>query len=154
VSAAPGRDLDDEAMAELCGRVRAAFDGPQGWHDRIWAAGWAAMRYFREDPPRARRLLAAANGGDTGSMQRRGSILSGLADLLDGGRGDGERPGAMSRCTAEITAGAVYSTLLSKIGDGSIERGEEFLPELVYMAVMPYLGSGTAEDELAVQPLR
>ena len=29
-----------------------------------------------------------------------------------------------------------------------------FLPELVYMAVMPYLGSRAAEDELLVQPLR
>jgi AcrR family transcriptional regulator len=154
VSVPRRRDLDDEAMAELCDRVRTAFDGPSGWHDRIWAAGWAAMRYFREDPPRARLLLDVANGGDAASMQRRGGILAGLADLLDGGRGDGKRPGAMSRCTAEITAGAVYSTLLAKIGDGSIERGEEFLPELVYMAVMPYLGSGPAEDELAVQPLR
>ncbi len=141
-------------MAELCGRVRAAFAGPPGWHDGIWAAGWAAMRYFREDPARARLLLEEAAGGDGGSVRRRGRILSGLAELLDGGRGDGERPGAMSGCTAEIAAGAVYSALLAKIAAGSIERGEEFLPELVYMAVMPYLGSRTAEDELAVQPLR
>jgi hypothetical protein len=154
VNAEPGRDLDGEAMAELCGRVRAAFDGPEGWHDRVWAAGWAAMRYFREDPPRARLLLAAANGGDDDSIRRRSEVLSGLAELLDDGRGDGERPGAMSGATAEIAAGAVYSILLAKIADGSIERGEEFLPQLVYMAVMPYLGTRTAEDELAVQPLR
>jgi hypothetical protein len=154
VSAPRRRDLDGEALAELCGRVRTAFAGPEAWHDRVWAAGWAAMRYFREDPPRARLLLEAAHGGGGDSIRRRSDILSGLAELLDGGRGDGERPGAMSRATAEIAAGAVYSILLARIGDGSIERGEEFLPELVYMAVMPYLGSRTAEDELAVQPLR
>jgi hypothetical protein len=60
----------------------------------------------------------------------------------------------MSRCTAEITAGAVYGTMLGKVEAGAIERGEEILPELVYMAVMPYLGARVAEDELAVQPLR
>jgi hypothetical protein len=60
----------------------------------------------------------------------------------------------MSRCTAEITAGAVYGTMMTKVEAGSIERGEEFLPELIYLATMPYLGSRAAENELAVQPLR
>jgi hypothetical protein len=149
-----GRDVHGEAIEQLCGLVRRAFDGPSSWHDRIWAAGLAAMRYFREDPVRAHFLVAEANGGDSDSRERRDRILRGLADLLDDGRGGVERRGAMSRCTAEITAGAVYGTMLAKIEGGAIERGEEFLPELVYVAVMPYLGSRVAEDELAVQPLR
>jgi hypothetical protein len=153
VSAPRRRDLDDEAIADLCRRVREAFEG-RSWHDGVWAAGWAAMRYLREDPPRARLLLEEADGGDEGSLRRRRRVLAGLAELLDGGRGDGERPGAISSSTAEIAAAAVYSVLLAKIGVGAVERGEEFLPELVYMAVMPYLDSRTAEDELAVQPLR
>ena len=63
-------------------------------------------------------------------------------------------PSSVSRCTAEIVAGAIYGTVLARIEAGSIERGEEFLPELVYMAVMPYLGARAAEDELLVQSLR
>lgn len=149
-----GSDLDDEAIAELCGRVGAALDGASAWHDRIWAAGWAAMRYFRDDPARADLLAAATNGGDSGSLKRRSRIVQGLAELLDGGRREVGRRGAMTRCTAEIVAGAIYGTLLARIAGGSIERGEEFLPELVYLAVMPYLGSRAAEDELRVEPLR
>jgi AcrR family transcriptional regulator len=147
-------DLHDEAVAELCRRVRGAYVGPPAWHDRIWAAGWAAMRYLEEDPVRARLLVAAAGGGGSGSLGRRNRIVQGLAELLDGGRGEAERHGATTHCTAEILAGAVYGTLLAKIAAGSIERGEEFLPELVHMAVMPYLGSRAAEEELEVQPLR
>ena len=133
--------------------MRAAFDGPPNWHDRIWAAGWAAMRWFREDPLRARLLVAEANGGDGDSVGRRNRILQGIADLLDGGRDEAEGRRPMSRCTAEIAAGAVYAIVLAKLEGGSIERGEEFLPELIYVAVMPYLGARAAEDELAVQPL-
>ena len=29
---------------------RAAYDGATAWHDRIWAAGWAAMRFFAGRP--------------------------------------------------------------------------------------------------------
>jgi hypothetical protein len=150
-----GAGLSDQAVTALCARVREAFDVPQSWHDRVWAAGQAAMLFLREDPPRAHLLIEGTLGGDTDAVDRRDRIVQGLADLLDGGReGAGEGPVAISRCTAEITAGAVYGTLLTKVAGGAIERREDFLAELVYIAVFPYLGSRVAEDELAVHPLR
>jgi hypothetical protein len=155
VSAArSGSDVHEQAVEELCSRVRAAFDGPSGWHDRVWAAGLAAMRFFREDTLRAHLLVAGANRGDDDSQEIRSRILSGLADLLDGGRHGASRRGSRSRGTAEITAGAVYGMLLAKVESGALERGEDFLAELVYVAVMPYVDADTAEGELAVEPLR
>lgn len=146
--------LHDEVTAQLCERVTAAYEGAESWHDRVWAAGWAAMSFLREDPVRARFVLVAVNGAGSGAQARRDRILQRLTDLLDAGREELNRPRTVSRCTAEVAAGAVYGTLLTKIEAGCIDRGEEFLPELIYMAVMPYLGSRTAEDELLVQPLR
>lgn len=146
--------LHDEIGAELCHRIAAAHEGTVSWHDRIWAAGWAAMRFLQEDPGRARFFVVAVNGAGSAAQARRDRVLQGFADLIDAGRFELEDPGSVSRCTAEIVAGAIYNTVLGKVESGSVERGEEFLPELVYMAVMPYLGSRVAEDELLVQPLR
>lgn len=145
--------VHDETCAELCGRVSEAVEGARAWHDRIWAAGWAAMRFFEEDPPRARFLIVEINGAGSGAQERRDRILRQLADLIDGGREELEQPSRVSRCTAEIVAGAIYGTLVGKLEEGCLERRSEFLPELVYMAVMPYLGSRAAEDELSVQTL-
>jgi AcrR family transcriptional regulator len=145
--------VHDEIAAECCKRVRAAHEAATSWHDGIWAAGWAAMRFLQEDPVRARFFLVEVNGAGNGAQERRDRIMQGCADLLDGGRGERGRRGPMSRCTAEIAAGAIYGTILTKLEAGSIERGEEFLSELIYMAVMPYLGARAAEDELLVQPL-
>lgn len=145
--------LHDELMAELCDRVTAADEAAASWHDRMWAAGWAAMRFIHENPLRARFLLVAVNGVGSAAQDRRDRVVRRCADLLDGGRDESKKPGPMSRCTAEIAAGAIYGTILAKLEDGAIERGEEFLPELIYMAVMPYLGSQAAENELMVQPL-
>lgn len=146
--------IHDEVAAEFCERVAAAYSGPVSWHDRIWAAGWAAMRFFQEDPARARFLVVEVNGAGVDAQARRDHLLQRCADLIDAGRQELDEPDSMSRCTAEIVAGAIYGTILGKIEAGWIERGEDFLPELVYMAVMPYLGSRAAEDELLVQSLR
>ncbi len=146
--------VHDEVAEEFCDRVLAAHAGASSWHDRVWAAGWAAMRFFHEDAIRARFLVVEVNGSGGGAQFRRDIVLQRLADILDGGREQLEKPDSVSRCTAEIVAGAIYGTVLARIESGSIERGEDFLPELVYMAVMPYLGSRAAEEELLVQPLR
>jgi len=146
--------VHDEAMEELCARVDAARDGRDAWHDEIWAAGVGAMRFLQEDPARAHFLVVAVNGAGRGAQTRRDRIVQRIADLLDGGRTEVESERRMSRTSAEIAAAAVYSTMLRKIEDDAIERGEEFLPELIYLATMPYLGTRAAEDELLVQPLR
>lgn len=146
--------VHDEVAAELCERVREAHEGAASWHDRVWAAGWAALRFLAADPARARFLVLEVNGSGAGAQSRRDRLLQGLSEILDGGRGELENPGHVSTCTAEILAAAIYGTLAAKIEAGSLERGEDFLPELVYMAVLPYLGTQAAEDELAVQTLR
>ncbi|MFP5388272.1 MAG: TetR/AcrR family transcriptional regulator [Thermoleophilia bacterium] len=145
--------VHDEVAAEFCDRVLAAYEAAASWHDRVWAAGWAAMRFLQEDPVRARFLVVEVNGSGAGAQERRDRALQRLADIIDGGRKELEHPERVSRCTAEIVAGAIYGTLLSRIEAGCLERDDDFLPELVYMAVMPYLGSRAAEDELLVQTL-
>jgi len=142
-----------ENALEFCQRVGAAYAGPRAWHDRIWAGAWAAMRFFQEDAARARFFVVAVNGAGSRAQARRDRVLQGLADMIDAGRQELEEPDSVSRSTAEMVTGAIYGTIMSKIRDGAIERGEEFLSELVYMAMMPYLGARAAEDELLVQPL-
>jgi AcrR family transcriptional regulator len=146
--------LHDEIGAEFCAEVKAAQVNASSWHDRIWAAGWAALRFLQDDPVRGRFFVVEVNGAGSAAQARRDRLLQSLADLIDAGREELEDPASVSRCTAEIVAGAIYGTVLGKLEEGMIERDTEFLPELVYMAVMPYLGSRVAEDELLVQPLR
>ncbi len=142
-----------EIAVEFCRRVSAAYAGPRAWHDRIWAGAWAAMRFLQEDPARARFFVVAVNGAGNRAQARRDRVLQGLADMIDAGRAELEEPESVSRSTAEMVTGAIYGTIMTKVRDGAIERGEEFLSELVYMAMMPYLGARAAEDELLVQPL-
>lgn len=146
--------LYDEIENQLCERVCAAFDGPKTWHDQVWAAGWAAMRFLREDPARARFAFAETPGMKRTPAARRRRAIDWVARLIDVGRGELEEPDSISVKTAKIAAGAIYDTVQAKVREGWIERGEDFLPELVYIAVLPYLGLTVAEGELLVKPLR
>lgn len=142
-----------EITLEFCQRTGTAYAAPRAWHDRIWAGAWAAMRFLQEDSVRARFFVVAVNGAGTRAQARRDRVLQGLADMIDAGRAELPEPESVSRSTAEMVTGAIYGTIMSKVRDGAIERDEEFLSELVYMAMMPYLGARAAEDELLVQPL-
>lgn len=146
-------EVHGEIAAEFCRRAVTAYSGPRAWHDRIWAGAWAAMRFLQEDAVRARFFVVAVNGAGARAQARRDRVLQGLADMIDSGRNELDEPHAVSRSTAEMISGAIYGTIMTKVRDGAIERGEEFLPELVYMAMMPYLGASAAEEELLVQPL-
>lgn len=144
----------DEVAAVFCARATGAYAGPRIWHDRVWAAAWAAMRFLQEDPARARFLVVGVNGAGSRAQARRDRVLQAIADLVDAGRHELPDPGSVSRSTAEMVTGAIYGTVMSKVSAGALERREDFLSELVYMAMMPYLGARAAEDELLVQPLR
>jgi AcrR family transcriptional regulator len=143
-----------EVALEFCQRTSEAYAQPRVWHDRIWAGAWGAMRFLQEDAQRARFFVVAVNGAGNRAQARRDRVLQGLADMIDAGRAELEDPESVSRSTAEMVTGAIYSTIMTKVRDGAIERREEFLSELVYMAMMPYLGARAAEEELLVQPLR
>lgn len=162
-------DVLEEVADAFCVRATGAYAGPRSWHDRIWAAAWAAMRFLQEDPARARFLVLGVNGAGARAQARRDRVLEGIADLIEAGRAErgggdpgGGGPGAergggaaaVSRSTAEMVTGAIYAAAAAKIRDGALERREDFLSELVYMAMVPYLGARAAEDELLVQPLR
>lgn len=144
----------DEVADAFCVCATSAYAGPRSWHDRIWAAAWAAMRFLQENPARARFLVVGVNGAGGRAQARRDLVLQGIADLIDAGRTEVPGAAAVSRSTAEMVTGAIYGTVMTKVRAGALERREDFLSELVYMAMMPYLGARAAEDELLVQPLR
>jgi AcrR family transcriptional regulator len=144
----------DETAEEFGERVFTAYDSHNVWHDSMWAASWAALGYLQEDPVRARFFVVEVDAAGPRARSRHDGVMQTMASLVDAGRSELEDPDSISRATAEMVAGAVHSTIQQKIVEGSLDRGEDFLVELLYLAVLPYLGATAAEDELRVQPLR
>lgn len=80
----------------------------------------------------------------------RDRYLQRIVDLIDQGRADMDDPEALGRGVAEGVCGAIYSFLIHELQKDAagIRTPEEFVPDLMYIAVRPYLGHAAAQEEL------
>jgi hypothetical protein len=73
--------------------------------------------------------------------------------MIDEGRKELDDPDSMSRSSAEWVAGSYMEMMLKRLGRQG-PMAKELVPQLMYMAVRPYLGEEAAKEELAMPPPR
>jgi AcrR family transcriptional regulator len=137
-----------EAMVpEFMARASAAFAEGRDWLDRLRRTAYASFDYFEEDPARARfTTIELLNAGDHAAALVDQSLVM-LVDLIDAGRYETEEPESVPRSAAEAAVGSIWSVLMTKIRKREL-ADEAVVPELMYIAVLPYLGEEAAEREL------
>ncbi len=143
----------DDIAATTEDDVIAAFEAESCWRDGLRASAYAIVRFMRDNPREvgfgAVHILAA------GSMAQvyRERQLQRWVDLIDLGRQELDDPDSVGRGVAEGVLGSIHGRLLKELengdGTGSLER---FVPELMYIAVRPYLGHEVAREELEIAP--
>ncbi len=138
-------DLANDFAAQL----RGAFAGSGPWRDRLRAAAHLCFRYFTEDEERARFFVIGVLQAGLVAQARRDVLMQVGIEIVDAGRQELEDPESMSRTMAEAAVGSIYAALVEAIQHGG---GAEVLApltcELMYIAVLPYLGQDAATEEL------
>lgn len=142
---------DVAGVAEV--EVMAAFEAHEAWRDSLRASAYAMVRFMRDNPREvgfgALHILAA---GDLAQVYRE-QQLQRWVELIDLGRQELDDPDSMGRAVAEGVLGSIHGRLLKELADGKGTGSlEEFVPDLMYMAVRPYLGHETAREELEIPP--
>jgi AcrR family transcriptional regulator len=142
----------EQLAAEFLARMEAAYEGEQGWRNRIRALAYACLHHLEEDPARAHfTVLESASAGE-GARLIRDRVLAELSSYLDRGRQEPDAPDYLSRNTADSLNGAVFRQMLAAIANDQNERFAEVLPELMYAAILPYVGPEAAAEELQIAP--
>jgi AcrR family transcriptional regulator len=152
-------DLEDcfcqlmEAETERAGRqVLTAFAREQGWRAQMRAAAQALLDYLLEDLTRARCVcVEVVYAGDRAKLIR-DQQMQAFFLLIDQGRQEMADPGALTPFTAEAIGSSIYQRMQSALLDDQLEEFETSIPEMMYLAVLPYLGPEAAEEELALPP--
>lgn len=150
-------DLEDcfcGVLAEIYGEffdyAQAAIAGVSGWRDRIRATAYAMLRFFRRDERVARFGAVEAGRAGARAEQLFLDTFNRLIDLIDEGRAEVDDPDALSRATALGVGGIIFARVQEAVAADELDLGEEELPELMYAAVLPYLGADAAEEELHI----
>jgi AcrR family transcriptional regulator len=130
--------------------VVGAYEAGEGWRDALRAMAYAAAWFFEANP----RICLFANTQDVPPMiaAERDAILQRLVDAVDDGRHELPDPDSKGRAVAEGAVGAIQSRVITGIGSGDVTSARAFVPELMYLAVRPYLGHEVAQEELSIPP--
>jgi AcrR family transcriptional regulator len=130
-----------------------ALRGQVYWVDRLRAVAYGLLRFLRTNEPRAHFLTIELHvAGERAARIWSETIVSRLFDRIDEGRAEPGSPDSASRATAEAVGGAVFSRIRIAAENGTLLAGEEEVPQLMYLAVLPYLGPKAAQAELSAPP--
>lgn len=138
---------------EFNGRVYAAYEGHSAWRDGFRASAYAAARYIRDHPQVVRFGTVELFRAGLMAQAQRQSHLQQMVDLIDAGRQELDDPDSVGRGVAEATFGSIYEFVVKEVQSGRGTRAaEDYVPDLMYIAVRPYLGHEVAREELTIPP--
>lgn len=165
-------ELDGEAFArhfadlqQCCSQIYAGFvddfnrfvfgeilaSGADRWRDRLRVAAYAAARFFADHPDEVRFSVTGILGAGEMVQVQRERHLSLMVDFVDAARAELAEPASMSRAAAESTVGSIFGFLLKEVNvHGDARSAEALVPELMYIAVLPYFGEDAAREELTL----
>ena len=144
--------LVEERWVENMRQVRGAFDAEERWPDSLRAAAYAHARWLVENPRTAHfgvnELLRA---GERANVLRE-RIIAGYMEMIEAGRELAEDPAAVPALAAESIVGAI-AQLMARNSERLEQRDPvAAVPEMMYLAVRPYLGEEAARRELTIPP--
>jgi AcrR family transcriptional regulator len=141
--------LYEEYLGGFVSLVLAAAEHEADWRDSMRAAGYAAARFLRDNPRLAQvgvvQMLAAGSMAEA----RRAGMMDPIVDLIDAGRYELDDPHSIGRGVAEGVLGSIYEIAIRDLASGlGTSSAEAIVPQLMYVAVRPYVGHELAREEL------
>jgi hypothetical protein len=144
-------ELWQELSGEFARRTKAAYRSGGSWASGLRAMGWEICRFLQEDPERARTLVALTYDEEIIGASR-DHLMSDYVELVDRGRLERPAAGPVPHEVAEALVGAVWEAIAKRALAGRFEELPYGVPQLMYLTVLPYLGSEAAAAELERGP--
>jgi hypothetical protein len=129
-------------------RVSRAFAAQQSWEDQLRAVAYELLRFLREDEARARLMVIEVLDSTPKAIAVREHGMEALTELIDLGRQQLDEPDSLPRSIAAVAAGTIYNRLHVGVETGVETLTPELVRELMFTAVLPYLGIEAALAEL------
>ena len=143
--------LFDELLADFNREVAEAYESAEGWPDSLRAAAYAVADWMQAHPREARFGAVDLLWAGELAQARREEAFQRFIGMIDAGRELAEEPERVPTSAAEGVIGSIAEMITKRVQRGKVDP-HEFVPELMYMAVLPYLGEECAARELTVPP--
>jgi AcrR family transcriptional regulator len=139
----------DEQLVRIEAGMRAAAFPHETWRGQL-RAGLGALLDFVDSAPRvARALVVEVHPAGEEAVAKHTAALARTHAFLDRAREDpAASAGAAPALTSEAIASGIHVVLHSRLAAGDRRGFRHLLPELMYIAVLPYFGGEAAREEM------
>ncbi len=135
-----------EAIFErFLGLVFRACNAALEWPFKVRSVIEAALEYAAAEPAQVGLLTLDPLAADVEMAQRVLASSEHLAALLSRGRAAGEAAVELPELTEKSVVGALTAIVSSRIANGEAQRLPELAPQLVELALTPYVGAAEAK---------
>lgn len=124
----------------------AAATGGTSWRGRMRGSLRGLLEFLDNRPRIGRALLVEVHAAGPRAVERRTEAMEQAAELIDLAREEGD--GAAPAISAEAIVAGILAVLHARLAGEQEEGFEQLLPELMYLAVLPYFGADAASAEL------
>ncbi|HEU4739655.1 MAG TPA: TetR/AcrR family transcriptional regulator [Solirubrobacterales bacterium] len=131
--------------AESVMREAAGAEEPT-WRGRLRGSLRGLLEFLDNRPQIGRALLVEVHAAGPLAVERRTEAMVRAAKLVDLAREEGD--GSAPAISAEAVVAGILAVLHSRLAKYQEDGFGLLLPELMYLAVLPYFGAETAADEL------
>jgi AcrR family transcriptional regulator len=137
----------DMAVERVVDEVVASCERGEDWLDRVRNGLSTIVELFALDPELARTVIVEVEAAGADARQRHWQALTRFTDLLEEGKevaGGRELPENIALMAAGAVSGLIFDELLT----GRAERLPKLLPDLLFALLVPYIGPGSATEEM------
>ncbi len=137
----------DTVIAQLLGGVRNAYESERTFEERLASGLTAFLDFAAREPAFARMCIVEALAAGPEAVKRRNDAMAAFATLIDENArelGTMLEPPAL---TGETIVGGIYEVIYARIVAGEIRTLPSLLPDLLYSALLPYVGLEAAAAE-------
>jgi AcrR family transcriptional regulator len=137
----------DAGVALIEGLVRTATSGKPNWQARLRAGLLALLEFLDREPDVGRALIVEVHPAGQAAREKRTAAMERASAYIDQARleeGAREAP----TIAAEAVAAGILGVLHSRLATHPDGGFWPLLPELMYVAVLPYFGPEAAAVEM------
>jgi AcrR family transcriptional regulator len=140
----------DVVVEGLVRAVGDAYDHEDAWRDKVRAGLGEFVRFLAAEPDFARMCIVEVLAAGPSALQRRDGAMRMFTIFFEEGRHE-VPPGMppLPPLVSQSVVGAVYEIIYSRIRRDQTAELPDLLPDLMYIALVPYLGPEEAARDYA-----
>ena len=139
----------DTVVEQLLSAVGQAYEQADGWTQKVHDGLETFLAYLAAEPAFARMCIVEVVAAGPEARSRRDAAMRVFVDFLGPGHAEAPRGVVVPVLAAEIVVGGIYEIIYSRLQRDAANELVEMLPELLYAALVPYIGHAAADRAVA-----